>query len=91
MLFCTCARGLLQPEVWIAETLRLPHLFRDGGPIMASLLPMHDCIMASSLWTDRIQGLWRHSNVSMLVPASPDSIVASRIGDPHKIHRTEPY
>lgn len=36
-----CPGASPQPEVWIAEKLRLPHLVRDGGPIMASSLPMH--------------------------------------------------
>jgi hypothetical protein len=31
------------------------------------------------------------SNVTVLVPASPGTILASRIEDSHEIHRTEPY
>ena len=36
-------------------------------------------------------GQYRHSNVTVLVPASPGTILASRIEDSHEIHRTEPY
>jgi hypothetical protein len=32
-------KGLLQPDVWIAEMLRLPHFIRDKGPIYAWPLP----------------------------------------------------
>jgi hypothetical protein len=44
----------LDDALQIAETLRLPHLVCDGGPILASSLPMHDCIMASS------RGWWQN-------------------------------
>jgi hypothetical protein len=28
-------KGLMQPDVWIAEMLRLPFFWRDSGPIYA--------------------------------------------------------
>jgi hypothetical protein len=36
-------------------------------------------------------GGYLHSNVTLPVPILSGSIVASRIEDPHEIHRTEPY
>lgn len=34
---------------------------------------------------------YRHSNLTVLTPASSGSMVASRIEDPHALHITEPY
>jgi hypothetical protein len=34
---------------------------------------------------------YRHSNLTVLMPASSASMVASRIEDPHELHITEPY
>ena len=34
---------------------------------------------------------YRHSNLTVLMPASSGSMVASRIEDPHELHITEPY
>jgi len=34
---------------------------------------------------------YRHSNLTVLTPASSASMVTSRIEDPHELHITEPY
>jgi hypothetical protein len=33
----------------------------------------------------------RHSNLTVLMPASSGSMAVSRIEDPHELHITEPY
>jgi hypothetical protein len=56
----------------------------DSTSCPSSALPI-------TITRDLAHGGYRHSNVAVLVPASPGSMVARRIEDSHEIHRIEPY
>ena len=47
--------------------------------------------LPSAITRDFPHGRYRHSNMTVLVPHSSGSIVASRIEDAQATHRTEPY
>jgi len=49
------------------------------------------CGLPITITRDLAHDGYRHSNVAVLVPASPGSMVARRIEDSREIHGTEPY
>jgi hypothetical protein len=75
-----------EPSLSNATPLILPPRLDRPPPLTARLAAAAIC---RAITRNFPHGGYRHSNVTMLVPPSSGTIVASRIDDVHAIHRTE--